>query len=201
MARLLTSPSPTRFTLRMRFTSAVACGILVRAVARGTDEFAREPARCELLDVRAPIEQAVEQVPDAVNTPLEQLLAMPRRTAARPRDPRDLPLWPARLLRDTPPAATRVQSPQPHRWIAVTRDSFGALRRRCAAYARRPRHESLSSAASRSETLKRPRTSQQDDIAMIQGFNERSTRTQRRRELERDQTTSSAMVVRANWPM
>ena len=42
---------------------------------------------------------------------------------ARPRDPRHLPLRPARLLRDAHPAAERVQGPEPLRRHAVTRDA------------------------------------------------------------------------------
>ncbi len=67
----------------MRFTSAVACGFWCAPWREGTTSSLCEPARCELLDVRAPIEQAVEQVPDAVNTPLEQLRA---RLGELPRD-------------------------------------------------------------------------------------------------------------------
>ena len=49
----------------------------------------------------------------------------PGRTAARPRDPRHLPLRPARLLRDAHPAAERVQSPEYLRRHAVTFASCG----------------------------------------------------------------------------
>ena len=49
----------------------------------------------------------------------------PGRTATRPRDPRHLPLRPARLLRDAHPAAERVQSPEYLRRHAVTFTSCG----------------------------------------------------------------------------
>ncbi len=64
-----------------------------------------------LLDVRHPAELAVEHVPGAVNIPLPATPRAPRRAAPRPRDPRHLPLRPARLLRDAHPAAERVQRP------------------------------------------------------------------------------------------
>ncbi len=51
------------------------------------------------------------------------------RVAARPRHPGDLPLRPARLLRDPHPAAERVQSPRPLRRVLVARDPVGGLRR------------------------------------------------------------------------
>ena len=47
------------------------------------------------------------------------------RTAPRPRDPRHLPLRPARLLRDAHPAAERVQSPEHLRRHAVAFASCG----------------------------------------------------------------------------
>ena len=50
----------------------------------------------------------------------------PGRTPPRPRDPRHLPLRPARLLRDAHPSAERVQSPKYLRRHAVT---FASLRR------------------------------------------------------------------------
>ena len=72
-----------------------------------------------LLDVRQPAELAVEQVPGAVNIPLPELrAAWP--SFPRPRDPRLLPLRPARLLRNAHPAAERVQSPEHLRRHAVT---------------------------------------------------------------------------------
>ena len=52
-----------------------------------------------LLDVREPAELTVEHVPGAVNIPLPELRAC-WASSPRPRDPRLLPLRPARLLRD-----------------------------------------------------------------------------------------------------
>ena len=72
-----------------------------------------------LLDVREPVELAVERVPGAVNIPLGQLRA---RLGELPRDReihRHLPLRPARLLRDAHPAAERVQGPDHLRRHAV----------------------------------------------------------------------------------
>ena len=61
-----------------------------------------------LLDVRAPAELAVEHVDGAVNIPLGQLRERLGRAAARPGDPGDLPVRPARLLRRADPAAGRL---------------------------------------------------------------------------------------------
>ena len=74
-----------------------------------------------LLDVREPVELVVESVPGAVNIPLRAAPRAPRRAAPRPRDPRHLPLRPARLLRDAHPAAERIQGPEHLRRHAVAR--------------------------------------------------------------------------------
>ena len=83
-----------------------------------------------LLDVRQPAELAVEQVPDVVNIPLPELRARLGRAAARSRDPRDLPLGPAGLLRDADPAPERVRRPR--------RSRAGCCRTPTSAPGRRP---------------------------------------------------------------
>ncbi len=52
----------------------------------------------------------------------------PGRTPPRPRDPRHLPLRPARLLRDAHPSAERVQSPEHLRRHAVAFDARGKVK-------------------------------------------------------------------------
>ena len=78
-----------------------------------------------LLDVREPVELAVENVPGAVNIPLGQLRARLGELPARPRDPRHVPLRSACLLRDAHSAAERVQGPQHLRRHAVACDGRG----------------------------------------------------------------------------
>ena len=73
-----------------------------------------------LLDVREPVELAVESVPGAVNIPVGQLRIRAWRASTRPRDSRYLSLCPARLLRDTHPAARRIQSANNLRRNVVT---------------------------------------------------------------------------------
>ncbi len=54
-----------------------------------------------LLDVREKLELAVEHVPGSGQHPARRAARPPRRAPPRPRDPRHLPLRPARLQRDT----------------------------------------------------------------------------------------------------
>jgi len=82
-----------------------------------------------LLDVREPVELAVEQAPGAVNIPLGQLRA---RLGEFPRDREILVICRSgqrAILRDAHPAATRVQSTQPLWGHAVTlsRSPLGEL--------------------------------------------------------------------------
>ena len=79
-----------------------------------------------LLDVRENVELAVEHVPEAVNIPLGELRVTARRAAPRPRDPRHLPLRPARLLRHADPAAERVRRQGHLRRHALARDPRAA---------------------------------------------------------------------------
>ena len=76
-----------------------------------------------LLDVRMPAELVVESVPGAVNIPLPQLRSRLGELPTRPRDPRHLPLRPARLLRHAHPAAERIQGEKHLRRHAVARDA------------------------------------------------------------------------------
>ncbi len=62
--------------------------------------------------------------------PAPRAAGPPRRAAARPRDPRDLPLRPAGLLRDEDPPPERVRRPQHLRGDAVARDPRSRVRAR-----------------------------------------------------------------------
>ena len=81
-----------------------------------------------LLDVRHPEELAVEQLEGVVNIPVDELRGRHGRAAARPRDPRRLPVGPARLLRDADPRAERVQGQDRRRRHALARDLRDTLR-------------------------------------------------------------------------
>ena len=82
-----------------------------------------------LLDVREPVELAVEDVPEAVNIPLGELRARLDELPARPGDPRGLPLRPAGLLRRADPASGGVRRERRLGRHALARDP-GASRRR-----------------------------------------------------------------------
>ena len=62
-----------------------------------------------LLDVRDPMELAVENVPGAVNIPIDQLRARLDELPRDQEDPRHLPLRPTRLLRHADAVAKRIQ--------------------------------------------------------------------------------------------
>ncbi len=83
-----------------------------------------------LLDVRQPVELVVESRAGRGQHPTAAAPRAPRRAAPRPRDPRHLPLRPARLLRDAHPGAERVQGPEHLRRHAVARDGLGRKRLR-----------------------------------------------------------------------
>ena len=74
-----------------------------------------------LLDVREPVELAVESVPGAVNIPMGQLRSRLGELPQRPRNPRHLPLRPARLLCDAHSFAERVQGQEYFRRHAFAR--------------------------------------------------------------------------------
>ena len=78
-----------------------------------------------LLDVRNPAGACRRVRSGRGQHPAAATPRTPGRTAARPRDPRHLPLRPARLLRNAHPAAERVQSPEYLRRHAVTFASCG----------------------------------------------------------------------------
>ncbi len=78
-----------------------------------------------LLDVREPVELAVESVPGAVNIPMGQLRSRLGRTSSRPRDPRHLPLGSTRLLCHAHSRAKRIQSAKYLRRHALTRHAHG----------------------------------------------------------------------------
>ena len=82
-----------------------------------------------LLDVRESVELAVEPLPEAVNIPLGRAAGAARRTPEGPRDPRDLPFRPARLLRRADPVPGRVRRERRLRRNALARDP-GARGRR-----------------------------------------------------------------------
>jgi hypothetical protein len=66
-----------------------------------------------LLDVREKAELAVERVSGAINIPLGQLRSRLDELPMRPRDPRAVPLGPARLLRGADPAPARLRRQGP----------------------------------------------------------------------------------------
>ena len=76
-----------------------------------------------LLDVRYPQELAVEQASGSGQYPAASAARTPGGAAARPRDPRHLPLGPARLLCHAHPAAERVQGQHHFRRHAVSHNS------------------------------------------------------------------------------
>ena len=81
-----------------------------------------------LLDVRQPLELAVESVPGAKNIPLPELRSRLDRAAQGSRDSRDLPLRPARVLRNADPAAERIQGTRPLRRHVVSNPVRGCLK-------------------------------------------------------------------------
>ena len=72
-----------------------------------------------LLDVREPMELAVEKCAGSAQHPAGTAPRASRRTPPRPRDPCHLPFRPARLLCDADPFAERIQSQE-----CIRRDAF-----------------------------------------------------------------------------
>ena len=90
-----------------------------------------------VLDVREPFELAVESVPGRGQHPARAVARAARRASARPRDPCDLPVRPARLPRDAHPAAERIQGEGRlgrHAVARPQRRARSAHRRRLAAF-------------------------------------------------------------------